>query len=137
MEVSRLHTHNNIIVRIIIIDRLCIGIQAEAIDQVLVFPPNISSICINFNITDDTIALEPPEEFTLELLKPDDPQLLLLLLQINSTRIIIVDDDGMLNNTGMLILLLSLHHGKHSYRYDYYLKAQQMISEAQINDLIT
>jgi hypothetical protein len=72
---------------------------------VLVFPPNVSSICINFNITDDTIALEPPEEFILELLKPDDPQL--LLLQINSTRIIIVDDDGILNHTGMLILLLA------------------------------
>ena len=87
MEVSHLH------VKLLehYISDLCTGIQAEAIDRVLTFPPNISSVCINFNITDDTIALEPPEEFTLELLRSDDPQ---LQLQINSTSIIIVDDDG-------------------------------------------
>lgn len=94
MEVSHLHTPN-IIIKTISFNRsyICVlGIQAEAVDQVLVFPPNISTMCINFNINDDSIALEPSEEFTLELLQPDDPQ---MQLRINSTRIIIVDDDGM------------------------------------------
>ena len=67
------------------------GIQAETIEQILIFPSNVSSACISFNITDDSIALETSDEFTLEILPPDNP---LLQVQANSTRIIIVDDDG-------------------------------------------
>lgn len=76
---------------IIDVNHLCTGIQAEEIEEVLVFPPSISSVCINFIITDDRIALETSEEFILEVLPPDNP---LLRVQVNSTRIIIVDDDG-------------------------------------------
>ena len=94
MEVSHLYTHHNFCTVQIFIIHLCTGIQAEAIDRVLTFPPsNISSMCINFNITDDAVALELPEEYSLELMKPDNPQ---LQLQINLTRITIVDDDGIL-----------------------------------------
>ena len=81
--------------------------QAEAVNRILTFPPNISTMCINFNITDDAVALELPEEYSLELMKPDDPQ---LQLQINLTRITIVDDDGILcimNYLGMLYLAIS------------------------------
>lgn len=43
------------------------------------------------NITDDNVALETPEVFTLELIPPQNP---LLQTSINFTRIVIIDNDG-------------------------------------------
>ena len=65
--------------------------MTDAVENVLVFTPNLSSICITLNITDDNIALQAPQVFTLELTQLEDS---LLRVQTNSTRVVIVDDDG-------------------------------------------
>ena len=67
------------------------ALQTETIDTSVVFPPNIFTNCINFNITDNDVALEVPAVFVLELIQPETPQ---IQVQINSTMIVIVDDDG-------------------------------------------
>ena len=67
------------------------AIQAEIINRTLTFSINVFSICLNFTINDDNLALEAPEEYNLVLLQPEEPQ---LQLERNSTRIIITDDDG-------------------------------------------
>ena len=67
------------------------AIQAEIINRILSFSANIFSICVNFTVSNDNIALQAPEEYNLVLLQPEDPQ---LQVEINSTRIIIIDDDG-------------------------------------------
>ena len=71
------------------------AIQSEIINRTLSFSASVFSICINFTVNDDNIALQAPEEYNLVLLQPEDPQ---LQVEINSTRIIIIDDDGSTQN---------------------------------------
>ena len=66
------------------------AIQTEVVNKTLSFSDSDFSICINFTINDDNIALQTPQEYNL-LLSPEDPQ---LQVERNSTRIIIKDDDG-------------------------------------------
>ena len=70
------------------------AIQTEVINKTLSFSDSVFSICINFTINDDNIALQEPQEYNLILLSPEDPQ---LQIERNSTRIIIMDDDGIKN----------------------------------------
>ena len=70
------------------------AIQTEVINKTLSFSDSVFSICINFTIDDDNIALQAPQEYNLILLSPEDPQ---LQIERNSTRIIIMDDDGIKN----------------------------------------
>ena len=70
------------------------AIQTEVINKTLSFSDSVFSICINFTINDDNIALQAPQEYNLILLSPEDPQ---LQIERNSTRIIIMDDDGIKN----------------------------------------
>jgi hypothetical protein len=65
--------------------------QTEVVNETLSFSVSVFSICVNFTINDDNIALQAPEEYNLTLLSPEDPQ---LQVERNSTRIIIIDDDG-------------------------------------------
>lgn len=58
--------------------------------MMLVFPPDTNSSCINFNVEDDNIALEDPEEFIWTLGPPPVPR---VELTINTTRVVIIDDD--------------------------------------------
>ena len=56
------------------------------------FPPNLNSSCIEFDVMDDDIALEDPEEFTWTLLPP--PTVPRVVISGNTTRVIIIDDDS-------------------------------------------
>ena len=56
------------------------------------------------NITDDSVALETPEVFTLELIPPQNP---LLQVSMNFTRIVIMDNDGKKNVVIRLVVIIT------------------------------
>ena len=63
----------------------------QIFNQTITFGPLDSEKAITFNITDDIIALEPPEKFTLTLVTISDG----IMLQPNDkTDITILDEDG-------------------------------------------
>ena len=58
----------------------------------LTFDPNVNSSCIDFDVLDDDIALEDPEEFVWILDPP--PSVPRVDISGNTTRVIIIDDDS-------------------------------------------
>ena len=80
-------------------------IWTEIVNRTLSFSGSVFTICINFTINDDNIALQTPEEHNLVLLQPEDPQ---LLVERNSTRIIIIDDDGTQNLHSFFIATINI-----------------------------
>ena len=55
------------------------------------FEPDVSSSCIDFDVTDDNVALEDPEEFTWTLQPPSVPR---VEVSSDTTRVVIIDDDS-------------------------------------------
>ena len=55
------------------------------------FEPDVSSSCIEFEVTDDNIALEDPEEFIWTIQPPAVPR---VEVSGNTTRVVIIDDDS-------------------------------------------
>ena len=62
----------------------------------LVFSPDTNSSCIDFDVIDDSIALEDPEEFIWTLQPVPIPR---VELSMNTTRVVINDDDSELIQT--------------------------------------
>ena len=67
------------------------AIQSGPLTQMLTFSPSDSSMCIDFTVDDDIIALEDPEQFVWTLAPVPIPD---VELGTNSTKIVIIDDDG-------------------------------------------
>ena len=67
------------------------AIQSGPLTQMLTFSPSDLSMCIDFTVIDDIIALEDPEQFVWTLAPVPIPD---VELGTNSTRIVIIDDDG-------------------------------------------
>ena len=59
--------------------------------MMLVFPRDTNSSCIEFEVEDDDIALEDPEEFTWTLQPPSVPR---VEVSGETTRVVIIDDDS-------------------------------------------
>ena len=55
------------------------------------FEPDVNSSCIVFEVEDDDVALEDPEEFTWTLQPPSVPR---VEVSGNTTRVVIIDDDS-------------------------------------------
>ena len=70
--------------------------QLGALNMMLDFLPDTNSSCIDFDVTDDDIALEDPEEFIWTLEPVPIPR---VELSINTTRVVIIDDDSELIQT--------------------------------------
>ena len=66
------------------------AIQSGPLTRMLTFTPETSSMCIDFPVDDDDIALEDPEEFTWTIDPIPIPR---VELSTDTTRIIIIDDD--------------------------------------------
>ena len=70
--------------------------QAETgnrVDCVITFAPDQFLQCIDFNITDDHIALEETEMFSWTLMVQGSPELV-TLGDNSATDVLILDDDG-------------------------------------------
>ena len=66
------------------------AIQSGSLTRMLTFTPETSSMCIDFPVDDDDIALEDPEEFIWIIDPIPIPR---VELSTNTTRVIIIDDD--------------------------------------------
>lgn len=66
--------------------------SADDIDEVIRFGPGSSSITVQFDLTDDDVALEDVEQYFVDLSVP--PGSGALVVQPERTQINVLDDDG-------------------------------------------
>ena len=87
--------------------------SASGIDENITFSETINSIFVNFDLTDDLVALEPIEQYDVRLeLLVDDSRIMFGSPEV--TTVNVLDDDGAFH-TSALVQLYITHHHKHIF----------------------
>ena len=104
------------------------AIQGEVINEPLSFSSSVFSVCVNFTIDNDNIALEASQEYNLVLVQPEVSQ---LQIETNTTRIIIIDDDGIKIYTHYILLWMKFEGES------YYCTQLWLLDSTQLSTVLT